>query len=102
MKEDYPLALVLIQAVSLMSCAVRRVPRLRWPAVPILVFLAGVLLVPVSVHAQTVVEVAGNVKQKENQKTFTFTLQGAGGAAINGTVRYIIEGVTSSTHPNSG
>ena len=142
MKEDYPLAFLLTQAVSRMSCAVQRVftrrrefvtrgggyqkcktsirnflqrfkakrrcvvtgrrTRLRWPTVPIVVFLAGTLLAPVSVYAQTVVEIAGNVTQKENQTTFTFTIQGAGGAAINGTVRYVIEGVTSPAHPNSG
>ena len=109
MKEDYPLAFVPTQAVSLMSCVVRcvftrrqkfrargqqvckrsiqnllqrfkgkcryvvswRRTRLRWPTVPILVFLAGVLLASVSAHAQTVVEVEGNVKQNENQSTLS-------------------------------
>ena len=102
MKEDYPLAFVLIQAVSRMSCAVRRVFKLRWPAVPILLFLAGVLLAPVSVHAQTTLEVAADVKQNENQTAFIFTVQRAGGGLITGRFNWEVEAATSSAHPNSG
>ena len=102
MKEDYPLAFVLIQAVSLMSRAVRRVPRLRWPTVPILLFLAGGLLAPVSAHAQTVVEVAGDVKQNENQTAFVFTVQRVGGGGITGRFNWEVEAATSSAHSNSG
>ena len=71
-------------------------------AVPILVFLAGVLLMPVSAHAQTTLEVEKHVTQKENETAFVFKVQGAGGGSITGRFNWEVEAAISSAHSNSG
>ena len=77
--------------------------RLRWPTVPIVVFVAGMLLAPVSAYAQTAtLEVAADVKQNENQTAFIFKVQRAGGGGITGRFNWEVEAATDAAHPNSG